>query len=737
MRIFRVFVLAVTLLLLPHVSLAADQDPCAVEPSVSDVQFTLSLQNGQKIFHEGEVIRMRLAFSSSSNRYFVHSTREERSSRFGYDVFCPQPKGDEVFRTYFKGGGSLVTPGNLGEGDISEFKLTRAPSAVDEELNEWVRLPAGHYSLYAVSGRISRLQEKGESSLGHMVVPVRSNPIEFDVQPADEAWQNRQLHDAMAILANYSQPEHAKRAARILRYLGTRESIQPLIEFADATKAEPGRSDLLLGLLSSPFPEQAVKAMRSEFAAPTYPIDGGFLRTLDLIQLEPDPPQPWLQLEAHYRQVMHAEVSALASVVFSKIQPARAISLSTMLSAVDVDHSLIGTVRPALIASWKDLPVETQEQVIVHRWELFNTPEMLSVLRSIVSETPPRSQSPQLRNAALKHIYEINPAEGRALIANDLYNPISFPDPDNVRLLTRDQIQAAVPAAIKRIANGTPNALDYEILDHFGDASAIGAVQAAYDSLASVQDCQPRGHLIRFLLRVSSEIGVEQVREALADRSTRCYTFVFQNLDDELPVAEELAIEALNDPDSLVVSSAVRALGRWGDARAEAPLWSRLELFEKEWKPRASEVVFNIGGDTPGQRAFHLEQELEVALSTARGWICPLEKLTRLSDLALSDFNRDQIKLEISKWQHPPYEIDPAWIPEQGPVFGLFSYPDLDKKLLYAKLAQFPRGTVFAYIVWTPSHMHPPVDAQIQEDEFQRTRAFAESIGLVVTRKQN
>jgi hypothetical protein len=93
--------------------------------------------------------------------------------------------------------------------------------------------------------------------------------------------------------------------------------------------------------------------------------------------------------------------------------------------------------------------------------------------------------------------------------------------------------------------------------------------------------------------------------------------------------------------------------------------------------------------------------------------------------------------LEISKWQHPPYEIDPAWIPEQGPVFGLFSYPDLDKKLLYAKLAQFPRGTVFAYIVWTPSHMHPPVDAQIQEDEFQRTRAFAESIGLVVTRKQN
>ncbi len=721
----------VVLALLAPMCLADPRDPCSAESSVSDVRFTLALKGGQSVFHEGEIIPLRLAFSTVSIRYFVNTFHDERSGRFGIDLFCVEPEGIDPFRNYLQGG-------SLESGEISELKLAAGPFATEEYLNEWRRLPPGHYRLYAVSRRISRLQEPGETAeSGHISVPLRSNTVEFDVQPADKVWLDQQLSTAVAALASHAQTEDAKHAARVLRYLGTRESIQALLTFAEVNQRQPGRSDLLMGLLSSPFPDLAVEAMHAEFVVPNYAIDAEFLRTLCLLQLESGPSDSWLRQEAHYKVLMHDEVIHLASVLSLKSEPARAITLNAMLASIDVDPALVRTIRPALIASWKDLSPEIQEQMIVRSWQIFNTPEMLPVLRSIVSDTPARSQSPQLRNAALKHIYELDPSEGRAFILLDLYNASATPDPENVRLLTLDQIQAGVPAAITRITNGTAHALDYELVDRYGDASAIGPAQAAYDSLAKATDCDSRGHLVRFLLRVSPELGVDQVRASLADRTTRCYKFLLQNLDDELPRAEKVAIESLNDPDAQVVASAVLALGRWGDAEAEAPLWSRLERFHEEWKSRAAEVVFNIGGDTPGQHAFHLEQELEVALLSGRGWLCPPEKLARLSDLALSDFNRDQIKLDIAKWQSQPFDIDTAWVPGQEPAFYVLSYADMTEKQLRAKLAQFPRGTRFVYTVWTPARSHPPLSVSMQEAAFQRIRAFAESRGLVVAEKLN
>jgi hypothetical protein len=41
-------------------------------------------------------------------------------------------------------------------------------------------------------------------------------------------------------------------------------------------------------------------------------------------------------------------------------------------------------LRPALIASWKDLPARTQEEMILYRWQAIDSPEMLPILRAII-----------------------------------------------------------------------------------------------------------------------------------------------------------------------------------------------------------------------------------------------------------------------------------------------------------------------------------------------------------------
>ena len=123
---------AVVLTLLASVCLADDRDPCSAESSVSDVQFTLALNGGQSVFHEGEIIPLRLAFSTVSSRYFVNIFQHERYGRFGVDLFCVEPEAPDPLRNYLQGG-------SLESGEISELRLAAAPFTTEEYLNEWRR----------------------------------------------------------------------------------------------------------------------------------------------------------------------------------------------------------------------------------------------------------------------------------------------------------------------------------------------------------------------------------------------------------------------------------------------------------------------------------------------------------------------------------------------------------------------------------------------------------------------
>src|SRR5947209_16735603 len=93
-------------------------NPCAATATANpaDVSLTLSLTDGQTVFHEGEIIGLTLAFSSTaSNKYFLDTRNYDRSGRLDAEAFCLEPDtGRDPLDDYFRSGLSGFMGGGIG-----------------------------------------------------------------------------------------------------------------------------------------------------------------------------------------------------------------------------------------------------------------------------------------------------------------------------------------------------------------------------------------------------------------------------------------------------------------------------------------------------------------------------------------------------------------------------------------------------------------------------------------------
>jgi hypothetical protein len=388
-----------------------------------------------------------------------------------------------------------------------------------------------------------------------------------------------------------------------------------------------------------------------------------------------------------------------------------------------------------LIAAWTDLPGETQRDLIQYRWPLIAGPEMLPILHRIVAEPPPvaRTDLAMMRDAALKHIYELDPAAGREAILRDLQNVNAQPSLEIIKLLPKENLAIAVRPAVERIGNHNARELDYELVDRYADGSALGAVQAAFEEHVGKWACAPQSAMLRYFLRVAPEYGAKEVSTSLSARKdTGCYRYLLQGLGAELPKAQQSAIAALDDPDPDLVQDAVLALGRWGSSDAEAALWGRLQRFHEQWAGREDQLRSTPDYQSPGSRGAALEQGLVFAIARGTNWICPPDTLARLAELVWTQGNIQQIDSWIKQWKLGPALISPTWFPEDNPTFSVLQYDSLTEDQLRAKVAQLPRGIQLRWQFWQPGQISPPVSMAKQEAFYERVRADAEQHGIIL-----
>ena len=718
---------------------AASVDLCAAASATSDVKLALAISDGRSSFQQGEIIPLSLKFTSTAKSLYWSDVRNyDRSGRLGIEIYCLEPQAPDPLESYFRVGAFMG--GGLG----GTRQLSETPFEADAELNEWHSPGPGHYRLYVVSHRVYRPPDPGEKTLwGRIDVPVRSNVVAFDIQAATPAWQAEQLQEALRGLASSSGDE-VHHAARILRFLNTEDSTRALAQhFWSGNEQTPIVWDLKLGLFGSPYPKLAIDTLRQGISEPDHAITDDYLWTLVRLEINNDPawkPPPmdptdqqqirafWDAYQAHDRELTNEAIKLAIAALPAKTPLARALTLNGMIEARMNDAALAHQLRPALIAAWKDLPAGVRDTLIQYRWQLIGGPEMLPILQQIVDEPPPpgRTMAAMTRDAALKHIYELDPELGRSLIVRDLETKGAQPGMQLIRLLSPEQVAKITAPAVERVAHNNARELDYALLDEYGDAGSLESIKPVFEAHLGEWACELQTHMLRYFLRVAPTYGVKQVDTSIhARKSTGCYRQLLQDLGNALPTAQKVAMKALNDPNAEVAQDAALALGRWGTPDAEPALWTRMEEFHRVWMNKADALRPTPDYRDPASRALALQQNLVSAICAATNWICTPEKLARLEMLALTEPQKTVIESWIKLAMQEPYQIQTFWIPEERPTFTVLQYQALTQEQLPNKIAQFPRGARFTYTQTTA-----PTVAAREKTLIERMKSISEQHGI-------
>ena len=671
---------------------AEKQDPCAAESSTGDVRLELALKDHGTVFQAGEIVPLTLSFTASvKGRYTAWMADYDHSGRFNMEHYCVAPEAPDPLESYFKGRGFMG--GGLG----SIQPLDETPVTANRELNEWRSLPPGHYRVYAISTRVMRPAEQTS-------VTLRSNTIEIEVGPPDPAWQAEQLRAALATLEGNPSQDEAIHASRVLRFLNTPDAAREMAKlYWGVQQQQPIGSNLMFGLYGSPYRQAAIYALRAEIAVPGHPVTKEFLDTLARLQASVDP-----------GEAMKTAIAATLESLPRKTPGARALTLDGLLAASKDDPALAASVRPALVASWADLPTQTQADLILYRWPAVAGTDMIPILRRILAEPPQpaRTQAGMTRDAALKHLYEVDRGAGREAILSDFENPKAEPGVDVVKLLPKEDIAAVVKAAEERIAQGCVRTLEFQLTDRFADASALPTLQAVSEKAIGHWACTTQTAMLRYFLRVSPEYGAQEVNTSMAARkNTGCYRTLLQDLGDQLPKAERSAIAALDDPDKDVAVSALRALSRWGSKDVEPELWERLKRFHAQ---------------SNGREDQGMESELMNAIANGANWICPPDKLSSLRDLVSATVLKQHLDGLIEGWNRGTASIGSVWTPEDSPKYSLLQYEILTEDQLLAKIAQLPHDMKLEW-VW------PFEKSDANEAAYQRVRAAAAANGFLLS----
>ena len=152
------------------------------------VRLRLALATHQKEFQIGEIIPVKLTFSTAVEKYYVlNEASYSRSGRMAYETFKVTPADGAVdpLRSYFND--SRV---HMGGGLTNLRFLTQTAWSIELNLNEWVHFTSpGDYRLIVSSERV----EKPDKSVmgGTSPAAATSNQITLKIRAADPEWQQQ------------------------------------------------------------------------------------------------------------------------------------------------------------------------------------------------------------------------------------------------------------------------------------------------------------------------------------------------------------------------------------------------------------------------------------------------------------------------------------------------------------------------------------------------------------------
>jgi hypothetical protein len=689
------------------------------------ISFMIRLAGARREFRQGEVIRLEMSFSSSlPKKYEMNGRTRDRSGRLDLDSFHIDPADGFSDPMYDHFHSSF---GLIGGGGSGPLTLEEKPRLITYDLNEWFRFDRpGKYRLYVASPRVSAIKKYAQTG----GVILTSNAVEFEITPADRAWQEGELKRVIQALDAKDRNADRQTACSALRFLGSEAAVAELIRrYGDSD--DGCYFEYYAGLIGSPHRDLVIEKMESRLALPDQPVPNGWLdllATLVMIFRSSEWEQPvssdgqrprdyWERRMIFCEQAKAKYAEQLARAIQNKIGRARAISVKTLFGLNSGKWEL-----PAAASIFNDLSLNDQRDLLAFCWKRIASPAMLPILRRIYEESSERDyEIGELNGLALRRIYDLAPEEGRRLIIAEMRRPAPRGGRQTLTILPDETLPELDSIFVDNFEKNDNPDTHSALIERYGSPAIFPRVMALLDERVGNMDCFQQSRLLAYCLRVDVSAGVDLIRRALTARgkgNTKCYPNVFRSVAEfrTSPELEKLAIEFLDDADPEVVIDAATMLGQYGSAEAEEALWRRFEKWHREWDGRGHELKADFHKDNTIQLQTGLEQALRMALSNSPAWLADLKKLERLRSLCVTQSERQQVD-NLIQWLGGEISIrffpaDDEWGSAQVAHYTLSSLSALKKKL-----AQFPKGTVFKWATFNESQLDEEKEKLFRELE--------------------
>jgi hypothetical protein len=585
------------------------------------------------------------------------------------------------------------------------------PASLDLPLTDWLRFDQpGHYKLSIQTSRVTfRSAAAGDTGT---LVPLNTNAVEFDVVPADGAWQSRQLRETGAAVPI----EWAR-----LRALGTADAARFL---ADHYRPEMGAldPDVVIGLLGSPNRQAGTDEMFRLLRDPDFGVTPSFLDALALLQLKPAEAS-WPAIGARSSVLRQSLFEALVG----KRGGALATSRQTYIAGIEQTAAvkLSADVIAQLQQVFEALPPLDQNLWLGQRWTQVKDPTWLPMLQRLASRDldfrnvtrPELSVVNTVSGLAFKRWYELDPVSGREAILKEISKPAPRFNADVLGLLQ----DRTLPAQEQQIAqhfvslrtsngpvmrDGVVDRMRHDsaesnlasLLFRYGDRDVVSEVLPAFNNRIAGGNCFAESNEIAFLMKVDSGSASPFLHAVVSDGATGsngCSIVLFQQMRllFASPVFERFAIESLDDTDLMLATEALRYLRDRGSAAAELPIYDRLVRWNAKWRDRASEFVFS-GRPAPNDSERSFGMELAQALVRGHGWLADEARIRQILALTLEPNAQGDLTAALDQAKPKPVQI---YFMGLGSMFLVAQYQLDSVDDLKNKLSQYPSGTAFIW----------------------------------------
>lgn len=712
---YELLCLALAAAILPATLLAQEE---------SGASLAIRFADGTSRFHVGEIIPIELSFRASiPETYDMNTANYDRSGRLNVEQFHVDPPGRDPLERYYSIGGFM------GGGLSSSLTLSSEPQTRREDLNEWVVLEKpGRYSLYVTSDRVSRRGlEKNEA------VELHSNNLEFDIVPADPAWQHETLSAALATLhmASSTDAEKAK-ALRVLRFLDTPATVHELVILLGTPAAADSWNEIA-GLAASLHQSLVVRELEQQMGAPDIAVTGNYLFILAKLKLqlnhEPLPRYPekdqqqqkvWNErIQAQYKELQSIQDSLYektATLVSSKRGTAKAETVQTLLlrpsNGTENVKPVANLPGEEIAAAFANLAHDQQWGLLMSFWDRLKVPAMSAPLKKLVEL--PNMDHQMLRDLALRCFYDLDPREAAPVFLEEIRHPhldngMFTVKGETLGLLPNETLPQFDQMLADRIAEkeSRTRGLDAQLIGRFSTKAILPRVTKVYEANAG-QDCAIEDGFVLYFLRVDPDYGVKR----LAQAPSYCMTTALPAVTKmgRWGEVEPGIIASLNGSDLNRARQAAETLAKYGSTQAQNAMWARLRKFSEQWAPRGAELDMRPGIRNDANEAVGFQFGLVEALGKAQAWLLTEEQITELENLTLGQ-ERDNVK----QWQwKSPGDLSVTLVGNQM-IATVNQYSALDVASLKAKLAQYPRGTTFQLNISGPPDRIAPVRAAISE----------------------